>query len=72
MELAAPDFRNSALEREPRELVAERDRLALGAQHPRRNARIQAFELAGDGLEQPQLGARGHDRGHLEDSPRTE
>ena len=43
-----------ACDREPCELVAEGDRVSLGAKHPRRKSLAEVLELvAGDGLQQP-------------------
>ena len=67
MELAAPLRRHGALDREPCELVAERDRVATGLEHPGGDALVEMARILGERrLEQPELGPRGHERSALE------
>ena len=58
-------------DREPGELVAERDGVRVGAEHAGREAGVELLELPrGDRLEQPQLGARRDHRDDLEQPAR--
>ncbi|HEY1275473.1 MAG TPA: hypothetical protein VGF25_11200 [Thermoleophilaceae bacterium] len=67
VERHAPVRRNRVLHRHPRDLVAERDGVAVGLQHARGEAGLEQWELVGgERLEQPHLGAVGHDRHCLE------
>ena len=60
----APVGRKLVLDRRARDLVAKADRVALGAQHPRRQTRLELRQLLrGDPLQQPDLRARSCD-GH--------
>ena len=59
------------LDREPRELVPERDSLGLEPEHPGGEALVERADgFAGDRLQQPQLGARRHDRDRIEEIAR--
>ena len=61
------------LDRDPREIVAERDVSVARSQHARREAFVDPVtELAGNRFEQPQLDLSGNDRDRLEQPPRRQ
>ena len=71
MQGATPVRRQLALDREPRQLMPERNRVAVCAQHPRGEAIVEVRQLAGsDDLEQPELRPARHQSDHLEQPPR--
>ena len=70
MEPPALERRERLLDGHARDLVAERDRVAVGAQHPGRQAGVEGIWLVGQRFEQPQLGPLRHDRDRVEQRPR--
>ena len=71
MQASPPARRDGALEREPRELVAERDRLSVLAEHAGGKAAVELLQLVRrNRLEQPELRLPRDERDDVEQAPR--
>ena len=71
MQADTPVGRELILDRRARDLMPERDRVAVRSQHSRRQARLELRQLVErDPLEQPDLRPRPRDRHGLEQPPR--
>ena len=71
MQLDPPVRCDRFFDDEPRELVPERDGGSLGREHARGQALLEGVErLAGERLEQPELGLLRHDRDRVEEPRR--